>query len=39
MEVPGLGVKPELQLPVYTTATATEDRSPSVTDTEACSNY
>ena len=27
MEVPGLGVELELQLPVYTTATATQDLS------------
>ena len=27
MEVPRLGVKSELQLPVYTTATATQDPS------------
>ena len=27
MEVPRLGVKPELQLPDYTTATATQDLS------------
>ena len=27
MEVPRLGVEPELQLPAYTTATATQDRS------------
>ena len=28
MEVPGLGVKSELQLPAYTTATAAQDPSP-----------
>ena len=27
MEVPRLGVEPELQLPAYTTATATQDLS------------
>ena len=27
MEVPGLGIKLELQLPAYTTATATQDPS------------
>ena len=27
MEIPGLGVKSELQLPAYTTATATQDPS------------
>ena len=28
MEVPRLGVRPELQLPAYTTATAMQDPSP-----------
>ena len=35
MEVPRLGVKSELQLPAYTTATATPDLAPSVTYTTA----
>ena len=35
MEVPRLGVKSELQLPVYTTATATQFRAESATYTTA----
>ena len=38
MEVPRLGVESELQLPAYTTATATLDQAASVTYTAACSN-
>ena len=38
MEVPGLGVEWEQQLPTYTTATATRDLSASVTYTTAHSN-
>ena len=38
MEVPGVGVESELQLPAHATATATKDLSRIYTSTTACSN-
>ena len=38
MEVPRLGIKQELQLPAYTTATATPGQATSVTYTTAYGN-
>ena len=38
MDVPGLGVGLELQVPVYTTATAKQDPGASVTYTTICGN-
>ena len=38
MEVPRLGFESELQLPAYTTATATQDRATSATYTAAHGN-